>query len=48
MFDINAVIALAKSYGQTLSKPDCFDIMLNYDEYKKEYLIDNNDENDNY
>lgn len=38
MFDINAVIRLAKEYGQILTKKDCFDIMLNYDKYRRKYL----------
>ncbi|MDO9231673.1 MAG: hypothetical protein Q7U36_04330 [bacterium] len=38
MFDINVVIKLAKKYEQTLTKKDCFDIMLNYDKYRRKYL----------
>ena len=37
MFDVNEVILLAKSYSQKLTKPDCFEIMLNYLKYKKKY-----------
>ncbi|MFZ2193171.1 MAG: hypothetical protein WAV31_02925 [Candidatus Moraniibacteriota bacterium] len=38
MLDINVVIKLAKKYGQELTKKDCFDIMLNYDKYRRKYL----------
>jgi hypothetical protein len=39
MYDINEVrfIALAK-FKQELTKKDCFDIMLNYDKYRRKYL----------
>lgn len=37
MLDINIVITLAESYGQELTKEDCFKIILNYDKYKKQY-----------
>ncbi len=38
MLDINEVRFIAVSkYGQALTKKDCFDIILNYDKYKKKY-----------
>jgi hypothetical protein len=39
MYDISEVrlIAVVK-YGQMLTKKDCFDIMLNYDKYRRKYL----------
>ena len=39
MYDVNEVrfIALAK-FEQELTKKDCFDIMLNYDKYRRKYL----------
>ncbi|MDD3607301.1 MAG: hypothetical protein PHQ20_00675 [Candidatus Moranbacteria bacterium] len=37
MLDINEVRLIAIKFGQMLSKKDCFDIMLNYDKYKKKY-----------
>jgi len=37
MYDINEVRLIAIKYGQMLTKEDCFDIMVNYDKYKKKY-----------
>lgn len=38
MYDINQVRFISASkYGQILTDKDCFDIMLNYDKYKKNY-----------
>jgi hypothetical protein len=41
MYNINEVrfIALAK-FKQELTKNDCFDIMLNYEKYRRRYLED--------
>lgn len=41
MYDINQVqfIALAK-FKQEFTKKDCFEIMLNYDKYRRKYLED--------
>jgi hypothetical protein len=41
MYDVNEVIfiSLAK-FKQELTKKDCFDIMLNYDKYRRKYLED--------
>ena len=38
MYDINEIIfiSLAK-FKQKLTKKDCFDIIVNYDKYKKQY-----------
>lgn len=42
MLDINEIRFIAVSkYGQELTKKDCFDIMLNYDKYKKKYAKKN-------
>jgi hypothetical protein len=39
MMDINEVRFIAVSkYGQELTKKDCFDILLNYDKYRRKYL----------
>ena len=40
MYDINEVRLIALTYGQMLSQKDCFDIMLNYDKYRRKYLED--------
>ena len=42
MLDINEVRFIAIKYGQMLTKKDCFDMMLNYDKYKKRYGSKNN------
>lgn len=39
MYDINEVIFIALvKFKQKLTKKDCFDIMLNYDKYRRKYL----------
>jgi hypothetical protein len=40
MFDINEVRLISAKYGHMLSQKDCFDIMLNYDKYRRKYLED--------
>ena len=40
MLDINEVRLISAKYGPVLSKEDCFDIMLNYDKYRRKYLED--------
>ncbi|HLM83949.1 MAG TPA: hypothetical protein VK254_01910 [Candidatus Bathyarchaeia archaeon] len=40
MFDITRLRLIALTYGQMLTEKDCFDIMLNYDKYRRKYLED--------
>jgi hypothetical protein len=38
-YDINKVILGAKKYGQTLTKEECIDCLMNYDKYFRKYLV---------
>ncbi|MCX6762193.1 MAG: hypothetical protein NT093_00215 [Candidatus Moranbacteria bacterium] len=40
MLGITRLRLIALTYGQMLTEKDCFDIMLNYDKYRRKYLED--------
>ncbi|MFZ2226364.1 MAG: hypothetical protein WA064_03375 [Candidatus Moraniibacteriota bacterium] len=38
MYNVDSVRLVSVKYGGMLSVEDCFDIMLNYDKYRRKYL----------
>lgn len=38
MYNVDSVRLVSIKYGEILSIKDCFDIMLNYDKYRRKYL----------
>lgn len=40
MYNVDEVRLVSAKYGEMLSVKDCFEIMLNYDKYRRKYLED--------